>query len=242
MTIDSIAGNPSWVSLAGGVITAAAPSGTGPGTYQSTALIKDPGGLTATATINLTITNQPPTAVADAYYTAAGSLPFDPTLNDTDPEHGPLTVQTVTVIDGPATVISVNGNLVTVSLGHGVSDFSYTIADSGGLTSSSTITITSNQPPTIPDVTGSNDSQPTLDVYLEPSDPDGDAVTVTRCDAPPDLFTVEISSEPDVGEPNRVKLHITVLNPVASTVIFNCFAVDTFGAVGSGQVNLTITP
>ncbi len=243
LTIASINGGPAWVSSTDAAISATPPAGTIPVTYTFGATIRDPGGLTATATINLTITNQPPTAVADAYYTAASLLTFNPTLNDTDPEGGPLTVQTVAVVSGSATVVSVNGNLVTVSLGHGVSVFSYTIIDNGSLPSSSTITITSNQAPTIPDVTGSNDGQPTLDVYLNPTDPDGDALTVT-CAPQPSLFTVEISNDPDTGtppEPGRVRLHITVLNNFVGSASFPCTATDTFGAQGSAQVNLSIT-
>jgi hypothetical protein len=199
--------------------------------------------LTAVATVNLIISNQPPTAVADAYYTDLSLLTFDPTVNDFDTEAGPLNVQTVAVADGPATVVSINSPWVTVSLGHGVSDFNYTIVDSGGLTSSSTISITSNHSPTVPDISDTT-NQPTIDLYLEPSDPDGDALTVT-CDAQPDLFMVEITNDPDTGsppEPGRVKLHITVLNNFQGTAIFNCTATDPYGATGSAQVNLTITP
>ncbi|MGZ4680471.1 MAG: Ig-like domain-containing protein, partial [Ilumatobacteraceae bacterium] len=199
-------------------------------------------GLTATATINLTITNQAPTAVADAYYTPAASKTFDPTLNDIDPEGGPLTVQTVAVVSGSATVVTVNGNLVTVSLGHGVSEFSYTVVDNGGLPSSSTITITSNQSPTIPDVSDTTD-QPTIDLYLHPTDPDGDALTVT-CAPQPFFFTVDVIREPDNGnppDPGRVRLHITVLNNFVGSASFPCTATDTFGAQGSAQVNLTVT-
>lgn len=246
LTIASISGNPAWVSLGssanGPMISASPPAGTASGTYTFNATVQDPGGLTAVATINLIISNQPPTAVADAYYTEASLLTFDPTTNDFDTEAGPLTVQTVAVVDGPATIVSRTGNWITVSLGHGVSDFNYTIVDSGGLTSSSTIAITSNRSPTVPDVSDTT-NQPTIDLHLQPTDPDGDALTVT-CDAQPTLFTVEISSDPDPGppaEPRRVKLHITVLNNFQGTAIFNCTATDPYGAKGSAQVNLTIT-
>jgi hypothetical protein len=247
LTIASIADNPAWVSLGssanGPMITASAPSGTASGTYTLHATVQDPGGLTAVATVNLIISNQPPTAVADAYYTELSLLTFDPTANDFDTEPGPLNVQTVAVVDGPATVVSINSPWVTVSLGHGVSDFNYTIVDRGGLTSSSTISITSNHSPTVPDISDTT-NQPTIDLYLDPSDPDGDALTV-MCDAQPDLFTVEITNDPDTGsppEPGRVKLHITVLNNFQGTAIFNCTATDPYGAKGSAQVSLTITP
>ena len=172
LTITSISGNPAWVGLGssanGPMISASPPAGTASGTYTFNATVQDPGGLTAVATINLIISNQPPTAVADAYYTEASLLTFDPTTNDFDTEAGPLTVQTVAVVDGPATIVSRTGNWITVSLGHGVSDFNYTIVDSGGLTSSSTIAITSNRSPTVPDVSDTT-NQPTIDLYLEPT-------------------------------------------------------------------------
>jgi hypothetical protein len=247
LTIASISSNPAWVSLGssanGPMISASPPAGTASGTYTFNATVQDPGGLTAVATINLIISNQPPTAVADAYYTETSLLTFDPTANDFDTEPGILTVQTVAVVDGPATIVSINSPWVTVSLGHGVSNFNYTIADSGGLTSSSTISITSNRSPTVPDISDTT-NQPTIDLYLDPTDPDGDAMTVT-CDAQPNLFTVDIFSDPDTGtppEPFRVRLHITVLNNFQGTAIFNCTATDPYGAKGSAQVNLTITP
>jgi hypothetical protein len=237
LTITSIDGNPAWVSLDSGVIHAAPPAGTGSGTYSFTATVKDPGGLSAVATIHLTINNLPPTAVADSYTTDGSLYTFDPTLNDFDTEPGPLAVQVITPNDQ---VVDRTGNLITVSIGHGVSKFDYTIIDSGGLTASSTITITSNREPTVDNVSTSTD-QPTLNVTLSPIDPDGDPLSIT-CSPPSDLLDVQILNDPDPDVPERVRLHITVLQtPFVGSAVFFCTATDPFGAVADAQISLSIS-
>jgi large repetitive protein len=192
---------PPWVSLAGTTITAS-PVANASGTYTFTATVADPGGLTAIVTINLTVSNQPPSALPDVY-TLVPPVPvppptpfsFDPTSNDFDPEGGPLCVQAVAVIDGATTIVApppICYTQIDVSLGHGVTNLSYTIRDAGGLTSllSSTITITSNNPPSVADVTASTVGQPTpFDVLLPAADQDGDSLVAT-CTPPPGVDVV----------------------------------------------------
>jgi Bacterial Ig domain len=237
LTIASISGNPAWVSLAAGVIHASPPASTPTTNYSFTALVQDPGGLSAVATINLTINNLPPTAVADSYMTDLSVYTFDPTLNDTDPEHGPLVVQVITPNDPSDQVISRNGNSITVSIGHGVSRFDYTIVDSGQLTSSSTVTITSNQPPTVDDVSVDTD-QPTVDVTLSPIDPDGDQLT-TVC-SPPSIIDVVIINDPTPDVPYRVRLHID-FHGFKGSAVFSCVSTDPFGASADSQISLSIS-
>ena len=248
LTIKSITGNPSWVSLvpAGGffdsaTIIASPPNNVATGAYQFTATVEDPGGLTANSSITLLISNLPPTAIADEYFTQFSQYTFDPTSNDFDSEPGPLAVQLVTPLGG-GVVLGVAGNSVTVSLPHGVSTFSYTIVDGGGLTASSTVTITSNSPPTAPDITDST-NQPTIDVNLSPVDPDGDAVDV-NCNSTVD-FDVVVIPNPNPSNPaeaNRVTLHVTVLpDHFTGTSSFTCTSTDTFGARTTSTVTLTIT-
>ena len=108
--------------------------------------------MTASATITLTISNQSPTAIPDNYFTdvtdAVYTVP-DPTVNDNDSETSPLTIQTASVTSGPGSNLTLTGNTISLVIGHGVTTLSYTIVDGGGLTASSTITITSNRAPTI---------------------------------------------------------------------------------------------
>jgi hypothetical protein len=256
LRIQGLTGNPSWVSLvpitgAPGafsqtVLNASPPGNVVSGTYRFTVTVEDPGGLTATTAVTLVISNIAPTAVADAYTTEFSQYTFDPTLNDFDSEPGPLDVQIVTPLGGPATVLGRTGNVITVSLPHGVSTFSYTIRDSGGLTSSSTITITSNQAPSAPDISDTT-NQPTIDLSLSPTDPDGDSLDVS-CGST-SVFDVVVIPDPNPSSSanaNRVRLHVTVLlNPSTGTSFtgtssFTCTTTDPFGATAISTVTLTI--
>ena len=203
LTIIGLAG-PSWGTFDTATVNIAPPPGTSSGTYTFTATVQDPGGLTATATIIITISNLPPIANADAYETqeVLYAVP-DPTLNDSDPEGGPLTVQTASVISGPGTIESRNGNSIVVSLAPGVTTLSYTIHDVGGLTASSTITITvtsPNHPPTMDDASGHTDGQPTVDIPLNITDLDGDSLTIA-CNTPTG-FIVQAKAERKPGRSN----------------------------------------
>jgi hypothetical protein len=236
LSITGLDGQPSWVSFVPGWITAAPPAGTASGVYTFRATIADIGGLTAVATINVTINNLPPTAVADSYTTDQFLYTFDPTLNDSDPEAGPLDVQVITPTDPSDQVVGRNGNQITVSIGHGVNRFDYTIVDSGGLTASSTITITSNRPPTFDNVSATTPDD-SINITLSPIDLDGDPLSVT-C-SPPPIFQWDLINDPDPSIPDRKRLHIEFQGFTGSAV-FSCVATDTFGAAAESQISLII--
>jgi hypothetical protein len=246
LQITTITGNPAWVSSNTTSISATPPAGTPSGVYTFTATVADPGGLTAIATISLGISNLAPIALADAYPTSDSLITFNPTANDSDPEGGPLCVQTIAWTPPSDVTILRSGpsgcqNLITVPLGHGISTLSYTIVDDGGLTATSTITITSNNPPTVADITDKS-NQPTFHETLIASDPDGDLLVAT-CNPTPD-FDVQVT--PDNGGPpseQRFDLAITVLNttlPDPFVATFPCTVTDTFGATAVSTVTLTI--
>ena len=212
------------------------------GTYTFTATVQDPGGLTATATINLLVTNQPPKAIADAYFTGLTQFTFDPTLNDSDPE-GPVSVQVVTPAGGGGGVVGVAGNSVTVSVPHGVSTFGYTIVDLGGLTDSSTITITSNNPPTAPDVSDTiNHNQQTTNINLSPvrSRWRRRSMSVARRQQTSTSWSSTTRIPAIRAEANRVTLHVTVLTPGEFTSSFTCTSTDPFGAKATSTVTVTV--
>jgi Bacterial Ig domain len=237
LAISAITDNPGWVSLNSGVIHASPPAGTASGVYSFRATVVDPGGLSAEAKVNLTINNLPPTAVADSYTTNQLVFTFDPTLNDFDTEPGPLTVQVITPNDPSDQLVSHDGNLYTFTIGHGVSRFNYTIVDSGGLPSQSTVTILSNGAPTIDD--GSvNTDQPTANVTLSPSDPDGDDLTI-ECGAN-GAFVIEVISDPTPDVPERVRVHIDFQGWKGSTVV-TCFATDPFGADAQSHISIFVS-
>jgi Bacterial Ig domain len=239
LMISAITGNPGWVSLAAGVINASPTASTPATSYSFTATVQDPGGLSAVATIKLTINNLPPTAVPDVYTTdkSVYTLDPDPRQNDTDPEHGPLGIQVITPVD-PSDQVSVDGNQITVSIGHGVSKFNYTIFDSGGLTDSSTITVTSNRPPTGDNTESVNTDQPTDFVFLSPIDPDADELT-TEC-MPNGVFAIDVINDPAPDVPGRVRVHFDFGEWTGSTVV-TCFSTDTFGADVQSQISIFVS-
>ncbi|HEX2782380.1 MAG TPA: Ig-like domain-containing protein, partial [Ilumatobacteraceae bacterium] len=235
LSIAGLDGQPSWVSFVPGAINASPPAGAVSGPYTFRATISDPGGLTAVATINLTINNLPPTAVADSYTTDQFQYSFRPALNDTDTEPGPLTVQVVTPLDPSDQVLSNDGTLVTVSVDHGVSKFNYTIIDSGGLTASSTITIKANRPPTADNNESVNTDQPTANVTLSPIDPDGDELT-TVC-PPNGAFQIDVINDPAPDAPGRVRVHMDFQGWKGSTVV-TCISTDTFGESTESKISV----
>jgi hypothetical protein len=249
LNITALTGNPSWATLVFGsngkatTIHAAPPSNTLSGTYAFTATVQDTGGLTATATISLTINNLAPTAVDDAYVTQASQITFDPTSNDTDPEGQPLTIQAASWISGPGTIVGYPNNQITVSsLGQGVTVLSYTIRDDGGLTSSATVTITASTPnraPTLPDASGATNGTSTAHVTLTPTDLDGDQLAIT-CDVGSTGFMVQITEVDDSDPVHPVfDLEVTVPGDFAGSKTIHCKATDSHGAESS-QNTVTI--
>jgi hypothetical protein len=202
-----------------------------------TSTVRDPGGLTAVATITITISGIAPTAVPDQYVTPKSSFKFNPTENDLDPdgEPGQLCVQEIHVVSPPETDIEPPGpgcrTDVTVSLAHGVSTLSYSIVDKSGLTSSeATITITSNNPPTFQDASAQTNGQLTAETSLRIADPDGDHVT-GDCDPGPD-YSATIR-EPYSEDPDY-ELEVTVSpefnDDPDHSVQFTCTVTDGFSS------------
>ena len=258
LKITSIDGNPSWVSLVfptgqpgtldETTIDAAPPSNAASGTYHITVHVADPGGLTAVASVTFNISNVAPVAIADQYTTDITDglyLTPDPTANDNDTEPG-LKIQTAEVISGPATIQTINTNSILLLIGHGVSTLSYTIVDGGGLTASSTITITSNRAPTVGDVIDHTGGQPTLEIPFFPNDPDGDPMSAT-CNNNPSDFTVVVNTNPNPGSGATVDpthpvwaLDVTVENPTfPDPSVFQCTVRDSFGATAVSNVTIT---
>jgi hypothetical protein len=215
LTIVALHDNPNWVSIqsGGGSIIAVPPSNAPSQLYRFTLTVRDPGGLTAIASVDLIINNIPPTAIADAYTTGDAQFSFNPLVNDFDPENGELCIQAVRVTDVPQrATVSVSpdgcGTTVSATLQHGVHHLSYDIRDSGGMVASSTITITYNRPPTLQPNSGRTNGQNIVQIPLNITEPDGDDVTV-NCTAPPG-FTANVLPDPNGQDPTQPRFDLIV--------------------------------
>ena len=128
--------------VSGGVCYA--PDSNWHGTDRLTYTVADPGGLTATARVRVTVTpvNDPPEAVDDEAETLE-DVPavVDVLANDVDGD--PLQVVSVGPAGHGLTAIAEGGVRYASELNwYGTDRFTYTIADPEGLTSTATVTMT----------------------------------------------------------------------------------------------------
>lgn len=148
--------------------------------------------LTASAVIKITLLNPAPIANPDAVTTSQDTaVRFDPTINDTDPS-GALPL-TVTALGTPAhgtAVINATGKPVTYTPAYlywGPDSFSYTIANTAGVTASSTIavTVTAAAPTANPDTAVTSKNTPvTFDPTVNDTDPGSLPLSTAAVDTP----------------------------------------------------------
>ena len=220
----SLIGAPSWVSLTADGISASPPGGTPHVPVSFAVAVTDPGGLSARANITIDVANRAPHAIGDSYATTQSSFSFSPADNDTDPDGDGLSVKDVAWVSGSG-AISISGNVVTVAVAHGVSQLSYTITD-GELTSTSTITITSNHAPTIEDASRTTDDGSTR-VRLRVDDTDGDALVAT-CQSTTNLQVNVVGFQ----------AFVEVLNGFLGVESFTCTVTDSLGASASATITI----
>ncbi len=165
------------------------------GADSFTYTISDGKGGTASATVAITVAttavNRPPVAQNDAYTVAQDSSgnSLNVLANDSDPDGDALTITSVSAASHGTASISGNRILYTPAAGYSGSDgFTYSIADGRGGTASATVTInvaSANRPPV-----ARNDNYlisehiTNLDVLVNDSDPDGDALTIISVTQP----------------------------------------------------------
>ncbi len=167
--------------------------------------VSDPGGLTATATVKMTVTpvNDPPEAVDDE----AETLEDEPVLvdvlaNDTDVDGDRLRVVAATPPTHGTTTVEAGGVRYSPALDyHGPDRFVYTVSDPGGLTDTATVTLTVwpvNDAPeavgVIPDQSLEEGGEAvTLDVAPYFTDVDGDVLTYTAESSSPAATLVTVA-------------------------------------------------
>ncbi|MDM8519868.1 Ig-like domain-containing protein, partial [Anaerolineales bacterium HSG6] len=146
--------------------------------------------LTDTATVTVTIANDPPVAVDDTASTSKNSaVTINVLSNDTDPDDDTLSIN---MVGDPITgTVSISGNTVvyTPATGFiGVDSFSY-IASDGVLTDTASVTVTvtaTNDPPMAVDDTASTskNNAVTINVLSNDTDPDGSILSISMVGNP----------------------------------------------------------
>ena len=231
LTIVDLVGNPGWISRTASSIRVNAPSSGGPASITFTAVVRDPGGLQASATVTVTLDdNLPPIVTNDSVNVSDGTFSFNPVSNDGDPEAGPLTLQSASFIDGDGSV-SVSGNNLIIDAPHGDSVIGYTIVDDAGLTASGTVSIRFNRPPEADDI-GPIDASQTIDLSNYAFDPDDDALSATLPQgAPPGV----------VWDLNGLDLTLD-LTEFVGQASFQYAVTDSFGAQRLARIYLDVPP
>ncbi len=167
-------------------------------------------GNKATATVNITITNQAPIAMDDAFSTSIDtSKTYDVLSNDKDPEAGILTLKNVSM-PSHGQVEIINNNIVyTPQTGNTASTyFTYTVEDEHGATATARVDVTidteANQKPILsPNYAAVyGNSSVTIPVLDDDSDPDGDTLSLTRISTHPSYGTAVIIDNRVVYTPN----------------------------------------
>lgn len=215
------------------------------GTATFTYTVEDADGDSDTATVTVTVigTDDLPTAANDSTTTNEDTpVTIDVVANDSDPDHGGLTV---TAFSAPpaaqGTVVIVANRLVFTPADDffGTVSFTYTMTDVDGDAATATVTITvsptDDAPTAADDATSTTEDTPvTIDVIANDADPDQGGLTVTAVSAPPVAEgTAAIVS-------NQV-----VFTPVADffgTSTFTYTIADADGDEATATVTVTIAP
>jgi len=142
--------------------------------------------VTGTLTITIAEVNDPPVANPDGTATLENvATTLNVLANDTDPDGAALIVIAVTD-GGKGTVVNNNNGTVTYTPNpseFGTDTFTYTVSDSLGLTDVGTVTInisaTNDRPTAVDDAgAGDEDTDITVDVLANDTDPDGDTLSI----------------------------------------------------------------
>lgn len=253
LSIVSMSGAPGWATNTADSVSIDAPSDAPYGTTQWTVVLADPGGLTTTVEIAVTVDNDRPIAVADTIDASDGVVSAGILLNDNDPD-GPNTLLRIQSV--PATLLFENGQSGSIVLssdaravtidpgdGRGTATFDYAAVDEGGSVSN-TVTVTVTGPAVAPATTTTTTTLPTngaptandqtavvtagvsSSVALDVSDPDSDPLTVENLNDPSGVVTFIAGTT------------FTIVAPTEGTYVVTYSVTD--GTDPSGTATLTI--
>ena len=202
LTVDSVTQPANGTVVNNGSDVTYTPDANFHGTDTFTYTVTD-GSLTDTATVTVTVTavNDAPVAVADGPSTAEDTaVVVDVLVNDSDVDGDSLTVDSVTQ-PANGTVVN-NGSDVTYTPdadSNGTDSFTYAVTD-GSLTDTATVTVTvsavNDAPVAVADGPSTNeDTAVVVDVLVNDSDVDGDALTVDSVTQPANGTVVNNGSD-----------------------------------------------
>lgn len=177
-----------------------------PGATTITVTARDPGGLTASQDIRVTVqprANRRPSGVAipAQTLTQGGSVNLDLSAYFTDPDGDPLTYAGVSDRDRVATTGVIGSTLTIRGVASGTATVRATATDPAGLAATENIAVSvarpDNQPPeptgTIPDETLNADESVTLQLTSYFNDPDADALVYAAAVSRTGVATASVS-------------------------------------------------
>jgi hypothetical protein len=179
-------GGVATATVSGSTVTT---TGVAAGSATITITARDPGGLTATQTMAVTVeaVNGPPTVtggIDDQTINVGDSVAFDVAANFTDPDGDDLTFAAASS-DAAVATASISGSALTVTaVATGSATVTVAATDAGGLTAEFGFAVTVEQPNRAPEVAGAIPAQTLtvgdtvkLAVSTYFTDPDGDELT-----------------------------------------------------------------
>ena len=188
-------------AVSGGTV---AVTGVGVGTATITVTATDPGGLSATQTMGVTVEapNQPPTVVGgldDQTVSVGDTITADVGEYFEDPDGDELTFSAASSDTAVATAAVDGPALTVVAIAEGGATVTVTATDPGGLSATQTMGVTveaPNQPPTVvgglDDQTVSVGDTITADVGEYFEDPDGDELTFSAASSDTAVATAAV--------------------------------------------------
>ena len=198
-TASSLAPAVATVSVSGSVVTVTPVAG---GSTTITVTAQDPGGLSTSQTIAVTVNTAPVavgTVAAVTLIAGRSAATRDVASNFNDPDNDSLTYTASSLAPAVATV-SVSGSVVTVTpVAGGSTTITVTAQDPGGLSTTQTIAVTvaANQAPTAVGTVAAvaltvGDSAVTRDVASNFSDPENDSLTYRASILPSGVATASV--------------------------------------------------
>jgi len=241
-------------------------------TDSFTYIVADSSGAqsTGTVTINITLAVDPIANTDTVSTTMGNAVAIDVLGNDTDPNNGTLTLDTVNSAANGSVTIDLNTNeiIYTPYAGfEGTDSFTYTISSStlGSATGTVNVTVINQAPvaATITPPTVEEGNIIEIDALAGATDPEGHAITLFSVLAPTTgTLTIVTTQEPDYSditgwwEPDPVtgvdvwmgatitsqKLQYVAAVGTTGSVTLSYVLQDALGAQTTGTVDVTVTP